>query len=53
LPERREHPIVTLCNRGNLSISGMLVLQSLGYHNVCSLNGGTIAWAEQGLPTNG
>jgi rhodanese-related sulfurtransferase len=53
LPERREHPIVTLCNRGNLSISGMLVLQSLGYHNVRSLNGGTIAWAEQGLPTNG
>ncbi len=53
LPERREHPIVTLCNRGNLSISGMLVLQSLGYRNVRSLNGGTIAWAEQGLPTNG
>jgi len=53
LPEQREHPIVTVCNRGNLSISGMLVLQSLGYRNVRSLNGGTIAWAEQGLPTNG
>jgi len=53
LPEQREHPIVTLCNRGNLSISGMLVLQSLGYSNVRSLNGGTVAWAEQGLPTNG
>ena len=52
LPEEREHPIVTVCNRGNLSISGMLVLQSLGYSNVRSLNGGTVAWAEQGLPTN-
>lgn len=52
LPERRDHPIVTVCNRGNLSISGMLVLQSLGYRNVRSLNGGTFAWADQGLPTN-
>jgi rhodanese-related sulfurtransferase len=53
LPDDLEHPIVTVCNRGNLSVSGMLVLQSLGYSNVRSLNGGTIAWAEQGLPTNG
>lgn len=53
LPEHREHPIVTVCTLGNLSISGMLVLQSLGYNNVRSLNGGTTAWAEQGLPVNG
>jgi rhodanese-related sulfurtransferase len=52
LPEQRDHPIVTVCNRGNMSISGMLFLQSLGYRNVRSLNGGTIAWAEQGLSTN-
>ncbi len=53
LPEQREHPIVTVCSVGKLSISGMLVLQSLGYRNVRSLNGGTTAWAEQGLSTNG
>ena len=53
LPEQREHPIVTVCTRGNQSISGMLVLQSLGYRNVRSLNGGTIAWADQGLSTDG
>jgi rhodanese-related sulfurtransferase len=51
LPESREAPIVTACFRGNLSIKGMLVLQSLGYRNVKSLNGGTIGWAEHGLPT--
>ncbi|MEZ6183885.1 MAG: pyridoxal-phosphate dependent enzyme [Planctomycetota bacterium] len=51
LPQEHERPIVTVCNRGNLSINGMLVLQSLGYKNVRSLNGGTIAWAERGLPT--
>jgi rhodanese-related sulfurtransferase len=53
LPSNREHPIVTVCTRGNLSINGLLVLQSLGYRNVRSLNGGTVAWADQGLPTNG
>lgn len=52
LPERLEQPIVTVCNLGNLSISGMLVLQSLGYRNVRSLNGGTVEWAKQGLSTN-
>ena len=51
LPEELDAPIVTACFRGNMSISGMLVLQSFGYRNVRSLNGGTIGWAEQGLPT--
>lgn len=51
LPERRDHPIVTVCTRGNLSLQGLLVLQSLGYRNVRSLNGGTMAWADEGLPT--
>lgn len=51
LPEDRNAPIVTICNRGNLSLSGLLYLQSLGYRNVRSMNGGTIGWAELGLPT--
>jgi rhodanese-related sulfurtransferase len=51
LPPQRDHPIVTVCTRGNLSIQGLLALQSLGYRNVRSLNGGTVAWAEDGLPT--
>ena len=51
LPADRNQPSVTVCNRGNLSLRGMLVLQSLGFRNVKSLNGGTVAWAEQGLPT--
>jgi len=51
LPADRNVNIVTVCNRGNMSISGMLYLQSLGYRNVRSLNGGTIGWAAQGLPT--
>ena len=50
LPQDLEAPIVTVCTRGNASISGMLVLQSLGYRNVKSLNGGTTAWSANGLP---
>ena len=50
LPEQLDAPIVTVCFRGDMSISGMLVLQSLGYTNVRSLNGGTIGWAERDLP---
>ena len=51
LPPEHDAPIVTICNRGNTSLSGMLVLQSLGYRNVRSMNGGTVGWAEKGLPT--
>ena len=52
LPDNLNAPIVTICFRGNMSISGMLLLQSLGYNNVQSLKGGTIGWAELGFPTN-
>jgi rhodanese-related sulfurtransferase len=51
LPVDLDAPMVTVCNLGNASISGMLVLKSLGYRNVKSLKGGTVAWKEQGLPT--
>ena len=51
LPSDRDAPIITICNRGNMSLSGMLVLKSLGYRNAKSMNGGTIGWAEKGLPT--
>ena len=50
LPGDRAAPVVTLCNRGNISLNGLLVLNSLGYHNVRSLSGGTTAWMEQGKP---
>ena len=51
LPGDREVPIITVCDRGNTSLSGTLFLKSLGYKNVRSMNGGTLAWMEKGLPT--
>lgn len=51
LPNDRNTAIVTVCSRGNASLSGMLFLKSLGYKNVRSMNGGTIAWMEKGFTT--
>jgi rhodanese-related sulfurtransferase len=50
LPADHDQPVVTVCNRGNISVRGMLILKSLGYGNVRSLSGGTTAWVEQGNP---
>ncbi len=49
LPTERSAPIYTVCERGNLSLSGLLLLKSLGYQNVRSINGGTRAWKQLGL----
>ena len=51
LPADRDTPILCVCDRGNISANGMLYLKSLGYSNVKSLSGGTIAWMREGLPT--
>jgi cysteine synthase/rhodanese-related sulfurtransferase len=50
LPEDHTQPIVTVCNRGNLSLSGMLILKSRGYTDVRSMNGGTLGWLDKGYP---
>ena len=50
LPEDLDQEIVTVCNRGVMSLTGLLLLQSLGYRRVRSLNGGTMGWQEAGHP---
>ena len=50
LPSDYQQPIVTVCNQGNLSVSGVLILKSLGYANVKSLNEGTMGWMQKGYP---
>ncbi len=49
-PADREAPIITVCDRGNLSLLGVLYLVSLGYKNARSLNGGTLGWIDKGYP---
>jgi len=50
LPKNKDYPIVTVCNRGNDSIKGVLILKSMGYSNVKSLNDGTIGWIAKDYP---
>lgn len=52
LPASLDTPILTVCQRGNASLSGVLFLKSLGYRNVRSLDGGTLAWREKGFETD-
>lgn len=51
LPEDRGTPVLTVCQRGNISLDGVLFLTSLGYRNARSITGGTNAWEEMGFAT--
>jgi cysteine synthase/rhodanese-related sulfurtransferase len=52
LPDNLDAPILSVCQRGNASLSGVLFLKSLGYRNVRSITGGTLAWREKGFATD-
>ena len=51
LPEDHDTPIFTVCKVGERSLYGMLLLKSMGYHDVKSIKGGLKAWAELAYPT--
>ena len=51
LPEDHDAPVLTVCQLGNISLAGVLFLNSLGYRNARSVSGGTSAWLERGFAT--
>ena len=51
LPDDRTTPVLSVCQVGNTSLSGVLYLNSLGYSNARSITGGTSAWQERGFAT--
>ena len=51
LPDDRTAPVLSVCQVGNTSLSGVLYLNSLGYSNARSIDGGTSAWQERGFAT--
>lgn len=51
LPSNLDQPIVTVCDRGNISTDGMLALKAMGYSNVKNMGEGTEGWVRAGLPT--
>jgi cysteine synthase/rhodanese-related sulfurtransferase len=50
LPGDRDQLVVTVCNVGSVSLTAMLILKSLGYHQVRNLMGGLTAWQGEGMP---
>ncbi len=51
LPSDQTAHIITMCGSGKRSLTAMLMLKSLGYNNVKSMNGGLNAWVAEGCPT--
>ncbi|MDV6376119.1 rhodanese-like domain-containing protein [Deinococcus arenicola] len=51
LPKDKE--LVMICRSGARSAKAGEYLMQNGYENVVNLGGGTVAWAEAGLPTEG
>jgi cysteine synthase/rhodanese-related sulfurtransferase len=49
LPADLDTPVLTVCARGNISLPGVLYINSLGYRQAHSLTGGIGAWAESGF----
>jgi rhodanese-related sulfurtransferase len=52
LPDDKDTTILSICERGNISLSSVLFLHSLGYHNARSIDGGTQRWAAEGFATS-
>jgi cysteine synthase/rhodanese-related sulfurtransferase len=50
LPKDKQTAIITVCNRGNQSLKGLIILKSLGYNNVKSLKQGTNGWRDKRWP---
>ena len=42
--------VVTVCNIGRISLTGLLLLKSQGYSDVRNLMGGLSAWVGEGMP---
>ena len=51
LPSDLDTPVLTVCARGNISLPGVLYLNSLGFRDAHSVTGGIGAWAEHGFDT--
>jgi rhodanese-related sulfurtransferase len=52
LPTDLDTPVLAVCTRGNISLPGVLYLNSLGYRDAHSMTGGMAEWVERGYQVN-
>ena len=48
LPADLDTPVLTVCARGNISLPGVVYLNSLGYRDAHSVTGGMAGWVDKG-----
>jgi cysteine synthase/rhodanese-related sulfurtransferase len=48
LPNDLGTPVLAVCGRGNISLPGVLYLNSLGYRDAHSITGGMAEWVDKG-----
>jgi rhodanese-related sulfurtransferase len=48
----RSRPIITTCETGEMAALAGKLLKDMGFTNVLTLKGGTVAWKDAGYPTN-
>jgi rhodanese-related sulfurtransferase len=49
----RDRPLIVVCRSGNRSLKAARQLAEIGFTDVKSMQGGLLAWAEQGQPLIG
>jgi rhodanese-related sulfurtransferase len=47
---RRDAPLIFICAKGARSLTAAKLVDRLGFQNVYSVDGGTLAWTRAGLP---
>jgi rhodanese-related sulfurtransferase len=49
----RSRPVITICDLGPMSAISAKTLKEMGFADVAHVDGGTQAWKDAGLPTEG
>ena len=52
LEDKKNHPLVLQCRSGKRSLRACQFLANNGFENLYNLEGGILAWAEEGYPVS-
>ena len=52
LEDKKKHPLVLQCRSGKRSLKACQFLENNGFENLTNLEGGILAWIEEGYPVS-